>query len=105
MVPVLGLERYPGGRNGSPPQYSCLGNPMDRGAWWAAVHCCSVAKSCLTLCDPMDCSMTGFSVLHYFPEFDQTHVHLLKLSDAIQPSHPLSPSSAFNLSQHQGLFQ
>ena len=33
MVPVLGLERYPGGRNGNPPQYSCLGNPMDRGAW------------------------------------------------------------------------
>ena len=50
---------------------------------------CSVTKSCLTLCDPMDCSMPGFPVLHYFPEFAQTHVHWV--SDAIQPSHPLSP--------------
>ena len=40
-------------------------------------HCCycSVAKSCLTLCDPMDCSSPGFSVLHYLPEFAQIHVH------------------------------
>ena len=65
----------------------------------------SVAQSCPTLCDPMDCSMPGFPVLHYFPVFAQTHVH--RVSDAIQPSHPLSfPSPpAFNLSQHQGLFQ
>ena len=67
--------------------------------------CCSVAKSCLTLCDPMDCSTPGFPVLHYLPEFVQTHVH--QVGDAIQPSHPLSSPSpfAFNLSQHQGLFQ
>ena len=67
--------------------------------------CCSVAKSCLTLCDPMDCIMPGFPVHHYLPEFAQTHVHWI--SDAIQSSHPLlSPSpSAFNLSQRQGLFQ
>ena len=67
--------------------------------------CCSVAKSCLTLCNPMDCSTSGSSVLHYLPEFTQTHVHWV--GDAIQPSHPLSPPSppAFNLSQHQGLFQ
>ena len=67
--------------------------------------CCSVTKSCLTLCDPMDCSMPSFSVLHYLPEFAQTHVH--SVSHAIQPSHPLLSSSppAFNISQHQGLFQ
>ena len=67
-------------------------------------HCCSVAKSCLTLCDPMDYSKPGFPVLH-LPELAQTHVHWV--DDAIQPSHPLSsPSpSALNLSQHQGLFQ
>ena len=37
--------------------------------------CCSVAQSCPTLCDPMDCSMPGFPVVHYLPEFAQTHVH------------------------------
>ena len=68
-------------------------------------HCCSVAKSCWTLDDPMDCSRSGFLVLHYLPEFGQTHVHCV--GDAIQPSHPLSPLSppGFNLPQHQGLFQ
>ena len=60
--------------------------------------------SCVRLCDPMDCSMAGFPVLHYLPEFAQTPVRYV--SDAIQPSYPLSPSSpALNLSQHQGLFQ
>ena len=48
----------------------------------------SVAQSCLTLCDPMDCSTPGFPVLHQFPELTQTHVH--PVSDAIQPSHPLA---------------
>ena len=67
--------------------------------------CCSVTKSCLTLCDLMDCSMPGSSVLHYLWEFAQTHIHWV--SDVIQPSHPLSPPSpsALNISQHQGLFQ
>ena len=51
----------------------------------------------------MDCSTPGFPVHHPLPELAQTHVH--RVSDAIQPSHPLSPSPAFNLSQHQGLFQ
>ena len=47
----------------------------------------SVPKSCLTLCEPMDCSMPGSLVLHYLPEFAQIHVHCL--GDAISPSHPL----------------
>jgi len=65
----------------------------------------SVAQSCLSLCDPMDCSIPGLPVHHQLPEFTQTHVHWV--SDAIQPSHPLlSPSPpAFNLSQHQDLFK
>ena len=46
-----------------------------------------VAQSCLTLWDPMDCSTPGLPVLHYLPEFAQTHVHWI--SDAIQPSNPL----------------
>ena len=60
----------------------------------------SVAQSCPTLCDPMDCSMPGLPVHHQLPEFTQTHVH--RIGGAIQPSHPLlSPSSpTFNLSQH-----
>ena len=68
-------------------------------------YCCSVTQSCPTLCNPMDYSMPGFPVLQYLPEFAQTHVHWV--SDAIQTFHPLLPSSppAFNLSQHQGLFQ
>ena len=57
----------------------------------------------LSLCDPMDCSIPGFPVLRYLPEFSQTHVHWV--DDAIQPSHPFSPLPAFNLSHHQGLFQ
>ena len=65
----------------------------------------SVAHSCLTLCDPMDCGRPGFLVHHQLLKFIQTHVH--QVCDAIQPSHPLSSSSplTFNLSQHQGLFQ
>ena len=65
----------------------------------------SVAQSCLTLCNPMDCSTPGFPVHHQLPELTQTHVH--QVSDAIQPCYPLlSPSPpTLNLSQHQGLFQ
>ena len=97
----------------NPLQYSCLGNPMDRGAWQMTVHgvtesqtqlgkhsyltqyvqnsiilFSSVAQSCPTLCDPTDCSMPGFPVHHQLLGFTQTHVH--RVSDAIQPSHPLS---------------
>ena len=130
-----------GGGNGNPLQCSCLENPRDRGAWWAAVYgvaqsrtrlkrlssneqrnklseiyyilnlkekeaqvtYCSVGMSCLTLCDLMDCSTPGSSVLHCLLEFAQVLVHWV--NDTIQPSHPLLTSSpfAFNLSQHQGL--
>ena len=67
--------------------------------------CSSVAKFCPTLRHPMDYSLPGFPVLHHLLEFAQIHVHWV--SDAIQRSHPVSPSSplALNLSQHQGLFQ
>ena len=71
----------------------------------SSVQFTSTAQSCLTLCHPMDCSTPGFPVHHQLLELTQTHVH--QVSDAIQPPHPLSSSSpsAFNLSQHQGLFQ
>ena len=88
----------------------------DKKAWCAAVRgvclvpgCLKVegevAQSCLTLCDPMNCSTPGLPVHHQLPEFIQTLVH--RVGDAIQPSHPLlSPSPpAPNPSQHQGLFQ
>jgi len=55
----------------------------------AIFGCCWVAQSCLTLCNPMDCSTPGFPVLHYLLEFAQTQVH--QVGDAIQPSHPLLP--------------
>ena len=64
----------------------------------------SVTQSCLTLCDPMDCSMLGFPVLHQHLELAQTHVH--QVSDIINDLSPLSSSSPlFNLSPHQDLFQ
>ena len=65
----------------------------------------SVTQLCLTLCDSMDCSTPGFPVHHQLLELAQTHVH--RVSEAIQPSHPLSLPSlpSINLSQHQGLSQ
>ena len=72
---------------------------------WSLDQIRSVAQSCPTLCDPMNHSTPGLPVHHQFPEFTQTHVH--QVSDAIQPSHPLSSPSppAPNPSQHQSLFQ
>ena len=69
-----------------------------------SVQFSSVAQSCLTLWDPVDPSTPGFTVHHQLPELAQIHVH--RVSDAIQPSHPLSPPfpAAFNLPQHWGLF-
>ena len=77
---------------------SVLGGPAHHGSF------SSVVQSCLTPYDSMDCSTPGFPVHHQLPELTQTQIH--RVSDAIQPSHPLwSPSPpAFNLSQHQGLF-
>ena len=66
-------------------------------------YCCSITELCPTLCDPINCSMSGFPVLHYHPEFAPKYVHWV--SDAIQPSHSLSSPSVLDLSQHQGLFQ
>ena len=64
--------------------------------------CCSVAQSCPTICDLMECNTPGFPVLHHLLELAETHVHWV--DDAIQPSHPLSTLSlAFSLSQYQGL--
>ena len=68
----------------------------------------SVQLSCSVVSDtlwPHGCKTSGFPVHHQLSEFTQTHIHWV--GDAIHPSHPLSsPSSpAFNLSQHQGLFQ
>ena len=69
------------------------------------MFCYLVTKSCPTFCNPIDCSMPGFLILRYILEFAQIHVHWV--GDAIQPSHPLLPSSplALNLSQYQDLFQ
>ena len=71
----------------------------------SSVQFTSVSQSCPTLCNHMNCSMPGLPVHHQLPEFTQTHIH--RVSDAIQPSHPLlSPSPpAPNPSQHQCLFQ
>ena len=73
-----------------------------RASTW--IFCRLVAQSCLTLCNPMDCSTPGLPVPHHLPDFAQAHAHCI--SDAVQPSHLLTPSSpsALSLSQHQGLF-
>ena len=70
-----------------------------------SVQFSSVAQSCLTFCDPVNCSMPGLPVHHQLPEFTQTHIH--RVSGAIQPSHPLSSPfpPAPSPSQHQSLFQ
>ena len=71
---------------------------------FSSVQFSSVAQLCPTLCDPVNHSMPGLPVHHHLPEFTQTHVH--RVSDAIQPSHPLSSPSppAPNPSQHQSLY-
>ena len=72
---------------------------------FSSVQFSSVAQSCPTLCNPMNCSTPGLPVHYQLPEFTQIHVH--RVGDAIQPSHPLSSPSppAPNPSQHQSLFQ
>ena len=78
---------------------------MKRCSTWLIIQFNSVAQLCPTLCDTMNRSTPGLPVHHQLPEFTQTHVH--GVSDAIQPSHPLSSPSppASNPSQHQSLFQ
>ena len=73
--------------------------------WLSSIQFSSVAQSCPTLCDPMDCSTPGLLAHHQLSEFIQTHVHWVW--DATQPSHLLSSPSlpAFNLSKHQCLFK
>ena len=81
---------------------------MERKVRAPSVQFSSVAQSCPTLCDPMNCSTPGLPVHHQLPEFTQTHVHWV--SDAIQPSHPqssplplsqtLPASESFPMSQH-----
>ena len=90
------------------PEFSnilCISHILESWVVLVSVQFNSVAQSCPTLCDPMDCSTPGLPVHHQLPESTQTHVH--RVDDAIQPSHPLSSPSppALNLSQHQGLFK
>ena len=85
------------------PSQSLLSRQSNLQQW--PFYCCfSVAQLSPTLCDPMDCSRSGLSDPHHLPKFAQVHIHCI--SDAIQPLHPLMPSSpsTLNLSQHQGLF-
>ena len=86
------------------PSPSFFGVSSRRSCRSSSVQFSSVAQSCPTLCNPKNRSTPGLPV-HQLPEFTQSHIH--RVGDAIQPSHPLSPSSppALNPSQHQGLFQ
>ena len=97
---IPGLGRSPGVGNGNPVYYSYLEISIGRGAWWATVHQATkswiqlstsdqISRSvCPTLCDPMNHSTPSLPVHHQLLEFTETHVH--RVSDAIQPSHPLS---------------
>ena len=84
---------------------TCFKDDQMLGQILSSVQFISVAQSCPTLCDPMNCSTPGLPVHHQLPEFTQIHVH--QVGDAIQPSHPLSTPSppVCNPSQHQSLFQ
>ena len=89
--------------NLGPLSHAPSSQPTDTGLWYRklqcllrgtkqgvlSVHFSSAAQSCLTLCDPMDCSIPVFPIHHQLPELAQTHVH--GVGDAIQPSYPLSP--------------
>ena len=102
--PPPGYLLYPGIEPVSLTSPALAGSIYTTNANWE-VQFSSVAQSCPTLCDPMNCSTPGLPVHHQLPEFTQTHIH--RVRDAIQPSHSLScPSpSAPDPSQHQSLFQ
>ena len=99
------LLSFPASRSFPRSQFFASGHQsigVPASAW--TFCCCSVDQLCPTLCNPMDCSMLSLPVHHQLQEFTQTHDSWV--DDAIQPSHPRSsPSPAFSLSQHQGLFQ
>ena len=78
---------------------------LDLNNYWFSVQFSSVTQSCLTVCDPMDYSTPGFTVRHQLPE--HTQIHVQRVCDAIQPSHPLSSPSppAFSLFPASGSFQ
>ena len=105
LNPHAGTRNQPKPNLGLKPMWLLKSAKTLLGTWThvTGTQFSSVAQSCLTLCDPMNCSMPGLPVHHQLPEFTQSHVHWV--SDAIQPSHPLSSPSlpALNLSQHQGL--
>ena len=116
LIPRLG--RSPGEGNSYPLQYSGLENSLDcidlarkesdsteRLSLFKGIQFSSVTQLCPTLCNPMNRSTPGLPVHHHLLEFTQTHLH--QVSDAIQPSHPLSSPSprAPNPSQRQSLFQ
>ena len=97
--PVVWFLKHPAGQNVSI-------NSIYMKSWNSGLfQFSSVTQSCPTLCNPMNRSMPGLPVHHQLPEFTQTHAH--RVSDAIQPSRPLSSTSppAPNPSQHHGLFQ
>ena len=109
---IITINSHPQNCDKSPPLRKITHNQIVQNQWYRTtiLHIkrhdmfSSVAQSCPTLCNPMNCSTPGLLVHYQLPEFTQTHVHWV--GDAIQPSHPLSSSSpAPNPSQHQGLFQ
>ena len=85
LLSNLGFQPVPTRLSGLQSKQNTPGVKRSLGNIW-----CSVAKSCPTLCDPMDCSTSGFPVLHHLPEFAQIHIHWV--GDVIQPSHPLLPA-------------
>ena len=115
----VGPELPDQGSNPCPPQWKCtvltIGPPGNSQSVLIIIffnqqqisiyQIRSVAQSCPTLCNPMNRSTPSLPVHHQLPDFTETHVHWV--SDAIQPSHPLSSPSppAPNPSQHQSLFQ
>ena len=88
MLASCWLDERQGSSSCSEPMRGAKIETEGRGSWNAGVQFCLFAQSCLTLCNPMDCSMPGFPVHHQLTEPTQTHVH--HVGDAIQPSHPLS---------------
>ena len=104
--PSMGFSRQEYRRGLPFPSPDGLPTPgIEPGSPALSVQFSSVTQSCPTLWDPMNRSTPGLPVHHHLPEFTQTHAH--QVSDAIQPSHPLSSPSppAPNPSQHQSLFQ